>query len=151
MTPYDNGVHEPEAAGALAWLFYDAYVRADSAKYRIGAEWAMEFLNGYGSNPSYELQLSYGTYLAARMNAELGTTYDVQRMVNWCFDVGQLRSWGAVVGNWGSYDCSGLIGEVNGWNDYSFGMNMFEQVGAVVLMVRYDDRFARAIGKSVLN
>ena len=151
MTPYDNGVLEPEAAGALGWLFYNAYIRTDSAKYRIGAEWATEFLNGYGSNPSYELQLAYGTYIAARMNAELGTTYDVQRMVNWNFDVGPLRSWGAIVGNWGGYDCSGLIGEVNGSNDYAFAMNTFEQVGALVPMVRYDDRFARAIGKWVLN
>lgn len=151
MTPYDQSVHEPEAAGALAWLFYNAYVKTDSAKYRIGAEWAMEFLNWYPTNPSYELQLSYGTYLAARMNAELGTTYDVEKMVNWGFNVGPLRSWGAIVGTWGGYDVSGLIGEVNGSNDYAFAMNTFEQVGALVPMVRYDDRFARAIGKWVLN
>ncbi len=151
MTPYDVGVHEPEAAGALAWQLYNAYLRTDSAKYRIGAEWAMEFLDEYGSNPSYELQLAYGTYLAARMNAELGTTYNVGRMVNWCFDVGPLRSWGAIVGTWGGYDVSGLIGEVNGTNDYAFAMNTFEQASALVPMVRYDDRFARAIGKWMLN
>ncbi len=151
MTPYDAGVPEPEAAGALAWLFYNAFVKTDSAKYRIGAEWAMEFLDSYGSNPSYELQLPYGTYLAARMNAELGTTYNIERMVNWCFDVGPLRSWGAIVGNWGGYDVSGLIGEVNGSNDYAFAMNTFEQASALVPMVRYDDRFARATGKWVLN
>jgi hypothetical protein len=151
MTPYDQGVRQPEAAGALAWLFYNAFVRTDSAKYRIGAEWAMEFLDNVGSNPSYELQLPYGAYLAARMNAELGTTYNVERMVNWCFDVGPLRSWGAIVGTWGGYDVSGLIGEVNGTNDYAFAMNTFEHIGALVPLVRYDDRFARAIGKWVLN
>ena len=151
MTPYNSGVHEPEAAGALAWLLYNAYVVTDSAAYRIGAEWSMEFLHGYPTNPSYELQLAYGTYTAARMNAELGTTYDVEKMVNWCFDVGPLRSWGAIIGTWGGYDCSGLIGEVNGSNDYAFTMNTFEQIGALVPMVRYDGRFARAIGKWVLN
>ncbi len=151
MTPYDQGVRQPEAAGALAWLFYHAYTQTDSEKYRIGAEWAMEFLDNYGSNPSYELQLPYGTYLAARMNAELGTSYNVERMLNWCFDVGPLRSWGAIVGRWGAYDVSGLIGEVNGTNDYAFAMNTFEHIGALVPLVRYDDRFARAIGKWVLN
>lgn len=151
MTPYDNGVHEPEAAGAVAWLLYHAYSRTGDSRYRIGAEGAMEFLNIQTSNPSYELQLSYGTYLAARMNAELGTSYNVEKMVNWCFNVGPLRSWGAVVGTWGGYDCSGLIGEVNGNNDYAFAMNTFEQVGALVPMVRYDPRFARAIGKWALN
>lgn len=151
MTPYDQSVHEPEAAGAIAWLLYNAYVKTGTARYRIGAEWAMEFLNQYATDPSYELQLSYGTYLAARMNAELGTQYDVEKMVNWCFDVGPLRSWGAMTGTWGAYDCSGLIGEVNGSNNYAFAMNTFEQAGALIPMTRYDARFARAIGKWALN
>lgn len=151
MTPYDIGVHEPEAAGAIGWILYDAWVQTGDPKYRAGAEMAMDFLNGRSTNPAYELQLAYGTYLAARMNGELGTTYDVPKMVNWCFNVGPLRSWGAIVGTWGGYDCSGLIGEVNGTNDYAFAMNTFEQIGALVPLVRYDDRFARAVGKWVLN
>ena len=151
MTPYDQGVRQPEAAGALAWLFYHAYVSTGEAQYRIAAEWTLEFLDSYGSNPSYELQLPYGTYTAARMNAEIGTTYNIERMVNWCFDVGPLRSWGAILGAWGGYDVSGLIGEVNGLNDYAFAMNTFEHAGALVPLVRYADRFARAIGKWMLN
>ena len=40
-------------------------------------------------------------------------------MINWCFDRGELRGWGAITGKWGDYDCSGLIGEANdGGNDY---------------------------------
>ena len=151
MTPISSGVPEPEAAGALAWIFYNAYIETGNDKYRIGAEWAMEFLNELDSNPSYELQLAYGVYLAARLNAQIGTTYDVEKLINWCFDVGPLRGWGAIIGPWGNYDVHGLIGEVNGSNDYAFLMNTFEQVGALVPLVRYDDRFARAIGKWVLN
>lgn len=150
MTPNNTGVFEPEAAGAIAWLLYNAYVETRNPKYRVGAEWALEFLNNWNANPSYELQLPYGVYTAARMNAEIGTTYDMVKLVNWCFDRGPLRQWGAVVGNWGGYDCDGLIGEISG-NDYAFIMNTFEQVGALAPMVRYDDRFARAIGKWVLN
>lgn len=150
MTPYRTGVPEPEAAGAIAWLLYNAYVETGNPQYRIGAEWAMEFLSNWNSNPSYELQLPYGVYTAARMNAEIGTTYDIAKLVNWCFDIGPLRQWGAIVGNWDGYDCHGLIGEVSG-NDYAFAMNTFEQIGALVPLVRYDDRFARAIGKWVLN
>lgn len=151
MTPNESGVHEPEAAGAIGWLLFNAYTETGDPAYRRGAEWAMEFLDSRSTNPSYELQLPYGTYLAARMNAELGTAYDVERMVNWCFDVGPLRQWGAIVGNWGGYDCHGLIGEALGNGHYAFAMNCFEQVGALVPLVRYDDRFARAIGKWVLN
>lgn len=151
MTPYTSGVKEPEAAGAIAWLLYNAYKETGNVKYRIGSEWTMEFLNNYPSNPSYELQLPYGVYIAAKMNAELGTEYDIEKMLNWCFDVGPLRSWGAIVGTWGGLDMSGLIGEVNGSNDYAFLMNTFEQAGALLPLLRYDDRFADALGKWMLN
>ncbi len=151
MKPYYNDVKEPEAAGALAWLLYNAYKETGEVKYRMGAEWAMEFLNAYPSNPSYELQLPYGIYIAAKMNAELGTEYDVQKMLNWTFDVGPLREWGSIVGNWGGLDVSGLIGEVNGNNDYAFSMNTFQQAGALLPLLRYDDRFADALGKWMLN
>lgn len=151
MQPLSSGVVEPEASGAIAWILYNAYLETGNEQYRIGAEWCMEFLNSLNTNPSYELQLSYGAFAAARMNAELGTTYNLSKMLNWCFDVGPLRQWGAITGTWGGYDVDGLIGEVNGSNDYAFLMNTFEQVGALVPSVRYDDRYARAIGKWVLN
>jgi len=151
MTPNDSGVHEPEAAGALAWILYNAFLETGQEDYRIGAEWAMDFLNDVSSNPSYELQLSYGAYTAARMNAELNTSYDLDQILNWCFDIGSLRDWGAIVGNWGGYDCSGLIGEGVQFYGYAFAMNTFEQMGALVPMVRYADQYARSIGKWVLN
>ena len=111
----------------------------------------MEFLNNWGSNPSYEMQLPYGVYTAARMNAELGTSYDIYKLTNWCFTpTGNVRNWGVTLGNWGGYDCDGLVGEAL-FDGYAFIMNGFEQAGALVPMVRYDDRFARAIGKWMLN
>lgn len=151
MTPHTTGVKEPEAAGAISWLLYNAYKETGEKKYRIGAEWALEFLINYQTNPSYELQLPYGTYIAAKMNAELGTEYDIEKLLNWCFDVGPLRRWGAIVGEWGGLDIAGLIGEVNGTNDYAFLMNTFEQAGALLPLLRYDDRFADALGKWMLN
>ncbi len=151
MMPNGSGVRQPEAAGAIAWLLYHAYNETGEDKYRIGAEWAMEFLNARPSNPSYELQLPYGVYTAARMNAELGTDYDTERLMNWCFDVGSLRNWGMITGNWGGYSVGGLIGEVNGFNDYAFLMNTVQHMAALVPMVRYDDRFARAVGKWALH
>jgi hypothetical protein len=153
MKPNDTSVPEPEAAGAIAWLLYMAYGRTGNQDFRAGAEIALESLLVYTTNPSYELQLPYGTYCAARMNAELGTSYDVTKMLNWCFSNGNgtLRQWGAIVGNWGGLECSGLIGEASTQNDYPFFMNGAEQAGALVPLVRYDDRYASAIGKWVLN
>lgn len=151
MTPLETGVTQPEAAGAIGWMLYNAYAETGDQKYRIGAEWCLEFLQYWPKNPSYELQLPYGVYAAARMNAELGTSYNVKKMLNWCFEANDnVRNWGATLGNWGGYDCYGLIGEAK-YTGYAFIMNGFEMAGALVPMVRYDDRFARAIGKWVLN
>ena len=152
MTPLDEGVKQPEAAGGIAWLLYHAYQQTGDGEYLKGAEWCMEFLNELTSNPSYELQLPYGIYTAARMNAEIGTHYNIEKMMNWAFDRGPLRGWGAIAGQWNGMDVSGLIGEANDQgNDYAFLMNGMQHAAALVPMVRYDKRFARAIGKWVLN
>jgi hypothetical protein len=152
MTPLEEGVKEPEAAGVIAWILYQAYHVTGDSKFRKGAEWAMEFLDNWGTNPAYEIQLPYGAYIAARMNAELGTTFDLEKIINWDFDIGPLRQWGAIVESWSGQDVYGLIGEVSvEYPGYAFNMNGTEQAGALVPMVRYDDRFARAIGKWTLN
>lgn len=152
MTPLETGVKEPEAAGAIGWILYQAFEITGDNKYRIGAELCLDFLSSWGENPSYEIQLPYGVYIAARMNAEQGTEYNIEKMMNWCFDRGNLRGWGVITGNWGGKDMDGLIGEVNtSAPDYVFNMNSLEQVGALVPAIRYDDRFATAIAKWVLN
>jgi hypothetical protein len=156
MTPSALHEHnEPEAAGATAWILYNAYKVTGDSKYRVGAELAMEYLNSLSANPSYELQLYYGVYLAARMNAEIGTNYNVTKMLNWCFTDDNIRNWGVMNGKWGGYDVDGLIGEINSdinsGGNYPFTMNTFEQIGTLVPMVRYNDRYANAIGKLILN
>lgn len=152
MQPNPNGVPEPEAAGAFAWVLYNAWKQTGNPEYLKGAQWAIEFLDEWTSNPSYELQLPYGTLTAARMNAELGTNYAVEKMLNWSFNRGDLRGWGTIVGTWGGMDVSGLVGEANdAGNDYAFQLNGVQQAAALVPMVRYDKRFARSIGKWMLN
>ena len=147
-----EGVKEPESAGTIAWLLYQAYVKTGSKKYREGAEMALGFLTAQTSNPSYELQLPYGALVAARMNAEQGANYNTGKLINWCFDRGPLRGWGAIDGTWNGKDVSGLIGEANDQgDDYAFLMNGFQQASALVPMIKYDKRYARAIAKWVLN
>lgn len=150
--PNTNGVIEPEAAGAFAWLLYNAYSKTGDPKYLKASEWAMEFLVNLNTNPSYELQLPYGAYAAARMNAEIGTEYNIEKLLFWIFNRGPLRGWGTIVGNWNNFDVSGLVGEANdGGNDYAFQLNGVQQAATLVPLARYDKRFARAIGKFVLN
>lgn len=152
MLPNAEGVKEPEAAGAYAWVLYNAYTKTHNPEYLKAAEWSLEFLNSLNTNPSYELQLPYGTYTAARMNAELGTNYNIQKMLTWSFDRGSLRGWGTIVGKWGGFDVSGLVGEANdNGDDYAFQLNGVQQAAMLVPLVRYDKRFANAIGKWMVN
>ena len=99
-TPNTSSVPEPESAGSIAWLLYQAYAATGNEKYRTGAEMALDFLQNWTSNPSYEIQLPYGIYTAARMNAVEGTNYDLEKMLNWTFSSGKntLRGWGTIVG-----------------------------------------------------
>jgi hypothetical protein len=152
MQPNPDGVHEPEAAGAFAWLLYHAYKETGEVAYLQSAEWSMEYLVNLNSNPSYELQLPYGAYIAAKMNAEIGTEYNIEKLLFWIFNRGPLRGWGTIVGNWNGLDVSGLVGEANdNGDDYAFQLNGTQQAGALVPLVRYDKRFARTIGKWMLN
>jgi hypothetical protein len=152
MTGNADGVKEPEAAGGIGWLLYHAYLATGKTKYLEGAQMCLEFLSDLNSNPAYELQLPYGALIAAKMNAELGTQYDVPKIINWTFDRNPLRDWGVIAGTWNGSDVDGLIGEArDSGNDYAFAMNGFQQAAALVPLIKYDKRFARGIAKWVLN
>lgn len=157
MTPNSSGIAEPEGAGTIAWLLYQAYTKTGSKKYLGGAQMAISYLSGLNFNPAYEIELPYGTFIAAKMNAELGTNYDVQKMINWSFDQSSKRNWGTVVGTWGNEitglnNVSGLVGEIdNPSTGYAFAMNGFEQAAALVPLIKYDKRFARTVAKWTLN
>ncbi len=152
--PNTTSVPEPEAAGSISWLMYQAYLQTANKKYLQGTELALDFLQNWTTNPSYEIQLPYGIATAARMNAVEGTNYNIQKMMNWTFSSGlnTLRGWGCIVGNWNGYDVSGLIGEANdAGNDYAFSMNGFQHAAALAPVAKYDKRYARAIGKWIVN
>ncbi len=157
MKTVDHGQRrEPDAAAGVAWLEVMAYAKWKDAKYREAVEACIRFLQrrrGPKANPYYEVLLPWGALAAARMNAELGRTYDVPRFVNWCFDGRDTPrgTWGVIADRWGDYDCHGLVGSLTDGGGYAFAMNTFAQAGALVPLVRYDDRFARAIGKYMLN
>ena len=153
LTPRDNGHwKEPDGAGAVADLEYLAYARYGDRKYLQAADGSLRFLDGCSQDPLYELLLPYGAYAAARMNAEQGRAYDDGKLLDWSFGPSQARpGWGVIVGNWGGYDCDGLAGSVTDSDGYAFTMNTFSLAGALVPLVRYDQRYARAIGKWMLN
>jgi hypothetical protein len=90
------------------------------------------------------------------MNAELGRRYDVDKMLAWCFSANTQhgvprRGWGTIAERFGDYDCHGLQGSTTDSSGYAFAMNTFDAAGLITPLVRYDARYARAIGKWMLN
>ena len=160
MKPVDNKRwKEPDAAAGIAWLQYMAWMKFKDPKYLKAADWCMQFLHDRKGNPYYEVQLPFGAYAAARMNAELGRKYDLRKLINWCFDQSSVvrPDMGVISANWAGFDCHGLVGGINrppsrkAGGGYAFAMNTFAMAWPMVPMVRYDDRYARAIGKWMLN
>jgi hypothetical protein len=151
--PVDNGRwREPDAAAGVAWLQYAAWMKLRDPKYLDAANKCIRFLQSQKSNPYYEVLLPFGTLVAARLNAEHGRNYDLDRMLNWCFGVSDCRGgWGVTLGRWGAYDCDGLVGSIDNRGGYAFAMNTFAQAGALVPVARYHPVYARAIGKWMLN
>jgi len=152
--PHDNGLwREGGSSAAIAWLEYMAYVKTGDAKYLSAAKWGLDYLQAATESPYYEILLPHGPYVAARMNAEQGTRYDVEKLVNWCFDGSNPRGWGETTGRWGDYDFSGITCALEGSEEgaLAFSMNTFNKANSLVPLVRYDPRFARAVGKWMLN
>jgi hypothetical protein len=154
MQPMQNQANtnwvEPDCAAGFAWLLYAAHEKYGETNFLESAEIAMRALLAEKRNPYYEILMPFGAYTAARMNAELGRHYDTEKLINWCFagdTPGRGGDWGAVLGRWGDYDVSGLIGAP----DRVFLMNTVDTASALVPLVRYDARFARAVGKWMLN
>lgn len=144
---------QPDAAAGHAWVLYAAYQKFKDPRYLKAAVNAMKALQSQKINPSYELLMSFGAYMAARLNAEQGENFDVQKMLEWTFDGTAVcrEGWGTLVGNWNGFDISGIVGSTVHNGGYGFLMNTYDQAWPLVPMVRYDASYAAAIGKWMLN
>lgn len=151
MKPYDGpqSQHwvEPESSAAFAWLEYMAYVKFGDPNYFQAAITAMDALNAETLNPLYETMTPYGAYLAARLNAEHGRDYDTAKLLAWCFSGGRIAADGVTAARAGKYDITGL------WamHGRAYLFETFQLASSLVPLVRYDQRFARAVGKWLLN
>ena len=161
MKPADNGKWtEPDSAGALAWIQFMAHRMSQDPRTLSAVRACLDSLQSRSRerNPSYEVLMPFGVLAASRMNAEHGTDYDVEKFLNWCFDRSVARPDFAVIASrWEGVDVHGLVGAVNRapWKPrdggYAFAMNTFVTAWPLVPVVRYDQRFARSIGRWMLN
>ena len=163
MSAYDNGKWtEPDAAAGIAYILYTAYsmnkensgyaTAEEIEEFKTGAIWCMNFLERIDYSPFYEVLTFLAPYLAARMNATLGTNYNVSKMLNWTLDGSSAvrGGWGMITSNWGDHYTSGLMGSLTDGEGYAFAMNTFDAMMGFAPMVKYDTRFAEDISKWVL-
>ncbi|MDD5185353.1 MAG: hypothetical protein PHS84_08850 [Paludibacter sp.] len=146
---------QQDAAGGQGYVLYAAYQKYHDARYLAHAKSAIAALDGQKESRFYEILLPMGIYTAARLNAEQGTNYNIDKMINWVFDGCKSPTgrtgWGVIVGKWGDYDVSGLQGSTLDGGGYAFLMNSMKMAWPLVPMVKYQPQFARAIGKWMLN
>ncbi len=154
MKPGKNHIPTQEdVAGGYAFVLYSAWVKFGDEKYLRAAKNAMNVLYNQKENRFYEAMMPLAAYIGARMNEETGTNYDIQRFLDWTFDgtaVGR-EGWGVLADNWGGYDVSGMAGSTVHNGGYGFLMNTFDLMMPLAALVRYDQRYARAVGKWALN
>ena len=154
MKPHKNHIPTQEdVAAGYAFILYSAYIKFGDAKYLKAAKNAMDVLYNQKENRFYEAMMPIAAYIGARMNVEEGTNYDIQRFLDWTFngDAVGREGWGVLADKWGDYDVSGLLGSNVDHGGYGFLMNTFDLMMPLSAMVRYDQRYARAVGKWALN
>lgn len=144
---------QQDVAAGHAMVLYAAYHKFKDPKYLEGAKSSLESLLKQQDNYFYEILMPFGAYVAARLNAEEGTNYDFSNILDWTFDGDSScrEGWGVLVDNWNGYDVSGIVGSTTHNGGFGFLMNTYDTMWPLVPTVRYDQRYANAIGKWMLN
>jgi hypothetical protein len=91
----------------------------------------------------------------ARLNAEHGANYDVKKILDWTFEgckaADGRTGWGVITERWGDYDVHGLQGSITDGGGYAFLSELIRYGLAPCPDGKYDNRYATAIGKWMLN
>jgi len=150
--PIDRAWREPDAAVGIAYLEYLAFNRFHDDKYRTTAENCLSDYEHRPDNSLYEVLGYYAPLLAARMNAEQGRNFDLDRELRWIFSsTSSARpGWGCIAGRWGDYDANGLMGSTTDTDGYAFAMNTFVAAGALAPVARYAPQYSRCLGRYLL-
>jgi hypothetical protein len=146
---------QQDVAAGHAYVLYSAYQKFGDEKYLRGAMSAMNAYDSQSESRFYEVLMPFGALMGAKLNATQGTNYDIQKYLNWTFDgckaADGRTGWGVIAERWGDYDVHGLQGSITDGGGYAFLMNSFDLAWPLVPMVKYDTRYALAIGKWMLN
>jgi hypothetical protein len=151
----NNIPHQQDVAAGHAYILLCAYDKFGDERYLRGAKSAMDAFVSQSESRFYEVLMPFGALVAARLNAEQGTDYDIKKILDWTFEGCKAKDgrtgWGVIAERWGDYDVHGLQGSITDGGGYAFLMNSFDMAWPLVPMAKYDTRFANAIGKWMLN
>ena len=146
---------EPDAAAAMAYVCYAAWLRHQQPAHLEAARWAMDALERRtltDGNPLYEFSLYCAPALAARMNREQGTHYDVRKLLDWCLSKNDesnstRRWWGRIDHDFNGLAATGLCGSTRDGDAYAFAMNTFIAASMIAPLASEDPSFAPEIGR----
>ena len=164
---------EPEvAAGVAAMMIYGHKLTGDK-KYLESADWCMEYLNKRpeAMNPFYEILLTYAPVVTARLRTQygIGKGYDLEKFFNWIFSIGPAARdyYGISTGTFGGVPSDGLCfqynpksnkfdmtteeGKASTYRSILWTMNSITFPSILAPTARYDQSYARALGKYTLN
>lgn len=146
---------QEDAAAGHAWVLLSAYHKFGDSRYLEGARSALQALLSQEESRFYEVLMPFGAYVAARLNAEQGDNHDYHEILDWTFEGTHARDgrygWGIINERWGDFDVHGLQGSWEHDGGFAFLMNTFDMAWPLIPLVRYDPRYAQAIGKWMLN
>ena len=152
MSAVKGGWRQPDAAAGTANILYYAYKLFGQEKYLTYSKYCMEYLEDLSENPYYENMLIDASYIAAMMNAEIGTNYDISKYLNWiCGKDSNVRNWGGINYSQNGIDVYGLSGEARGDRQYAFFFNSVYPMTSILPTAKYDPSYARTAGKWALN
>jgi hypothetical protein len=147
--------HQQDVAAGHAYVLLCAYEKFGDERYLRGAKSAMNAFVKQKESRFYEVLMPFGALVAARLNAEYGTDYPVKKILDWTFEGCRAKDgrtgWGVIAERWNGYDVYGLQGSITDGGGYAFLMNSFDMAWPLVPLVKYDSRYAEAIGKWMLN
>jgi hypothetical protein len=156
MKPMNNHIpHQQDAAGGHAFVLLAAYKKFGDPRYLKGAISATKVMHDQKESRFYELLMPFGAYVGARLNATQGTDFEIKKVIDWTFDgckaADGRTGWGVISERWGDYDVHGLQGSITDGGGYAFLMNSFALAWPLVPTIKYDNRYANAVGKWMLN
>ncbi|MGL4335856.1 MAG: hypothetical protein ACRCST_03105 [Turicibacter sp.] len=147
--PFDNGEWiEPSAAGGVALLEYFAYAKFKDPKYMKATKLCMDYMEEFRRNPGYEVLYLYLPFLSARLNALERGKYDTAKYMDWVFNLTDIRqNHGMILSEFGT----GLIGDPTLYGGTAQSFPSLVAPSALVPMLKYDQRYAKEIGRYLLH